>query len=529
MKQIYNPERVIIFDTTMRDGNQAIGVDMTIDGRIAIARQLDGMGVNVIEAGFPASGKANSSHEFEAVSAVANEISNATVAALCRALPQDIENGWGAIEAAKHKGGARLHVFKSTSDIHMQQQGSKPELVVADVKDMVALAKTFTEDVEFSPMDATRSNFNFLMKVCLTAAEHGATTINLPDTVGYMDYRQYGVFIANAVKEIHKSYPKVAISAHTHNDRDMATASALEAIASGARQVEVSVNGIGERAGNARLATVVSAIREGTSFMPSTVFTDVDTKQLTIVSKQVSDISGRAVAVNEPVTGRYVFAHGSGIHQDGVTSSPNTYEALCAEDYGQMPGEVVVGSLSGRAAIKDRLNTLGIRDVPAETISRITVQAKEKAVQLGRDLADNDIYKLYYPNSKPTIYFQDIAANHDVPASKKNIVINSGQGNIHHIQVNLEENAITNAAKAISEYFEIPLQIEGLRSHALSPGTDAAAGTYLDVSVGASTTASTHRQIRLCMYAEGKSVDESAIKAFVQGMDHVQAILKRQP
>ncbi len=385
MKEI-DSNQVRIFDTTLRDGNQAIGINFGHDGKVEVAKELDRMRVDVIEAGFPI---ANES-EFQAVYAVAGEVGNAVVAALCRTVPNDIERGWEAIEPAKDKGGARLHVFMSTSEIHMNQQKTNPDIVISKTLDAVTRAKTFTEDVEFSPMDATRSDFDFMMRVCEVAVENGANTINIPDTTGYMDHIQYAKLIANVCKRIHASHPDVVISAHCHNDRDFATVNTLAAIGAGARQAQVSANGIGERPGNARLATVVSGLFEGVSYIPVEVYSRVDTKEQTRLSQLVAALGGRAIPPNEPLTGPYSFAHGTGIHQDGVIDDPNTYECLRAEDYGQIAGEISIGDQSGKAGVGSRLEALSIK-ADTNQLRVMTVAIKQRAAIVGRDLMDNEI------------------------------------------------------------------------------------------------------------------------------------------
>ncbi len=514
-----NPHKVDIFDTTLRDGLQAIGVNVDIEGRVEIATQLDRMGVDIIEAGFPGSGKANSDHEFEAVRAVAVEIGNATVASLCRAVPADIEKGWEAAEPAKDKGGARLHVFISTSDIHMHQQDKTPEMVIEEAAAAVEHAKSFTDDVEFSPMDASRSDFAFMMQVCREAVERGATVINIPDTTGYMDPRQYGDMIGRAAKQIHRTHPDVVISAHCHNDRDMATMNTLEAVAAGARQVEVSVNGQGERPGNAKLASVVSGIHEGTSYFPTEIFTGVDTRELTYASQVVADLSGRPLAVNEPLTGRYAFAHGSGVHQDGVIDDVRTYECLVAEDYGQTAGEVVLGSLSGKAGVRSRLRAIGFNP-DYDEVRAITVHAKELATSIGRDLDDTDIEQIMADSTgeeiTDSVFVEDIR---DIPDSvMSEIVLNLGEDGKDLPSVDLRANAIERAVTAINKTLGFDGHIRDLHANALSAGEDAEAGSYVDVVSG---------DISVKAYAEGESVDKASIKAYVAAISLVKRTEER--
>ncbi len=516
---IRDPNKVDVFDTTLRDGLQAIGVNVDIEGRIEIATQLDRMGVDIIEAGFPGSGKSNSEHEFEAVRAVAMEIGSATVASLCRAVPADIEKGWEAAEPAKDKGGARLHIFISTSDVHMQQQDKTPAIVVKETISAIEHAKSLTDDVEFSPMDASRSDFGFMMGVCMQAVERGSTVINIPDTTGYMDPRQYAQMMRLAGERIHKTHPDVVISAHCHNDRDMATANTLEAIGAGVRQVEVSINGQGERPGNARLASVVSGIHEGTSYFPAEIYTGVATGELTYASQMVADLSGRPLAVNEPLTGRYAFAHGSGVHQDGVIDDKETYECLDAEDYGQIPAEIVVGSLSGKAGVRSRLRAIGFKP-DYEEVRAITVYAKEYAAVIGRDLDDPDIEKIMAESRgeqiKNSIALEEIRKIEDSPLSE---IILSERGKTFIVRADLRSKAITTAGKAINEALAFDGKVTHLQSHALRETLEAEAGAYIDVvSNGSSIKA----------YAEAESIDAASIKAYLAAISLIRRIDERK-
>ena len=516
--QARDPNKVDIFDTTLRDGLQAIGVNIDIEGRVEIATQLDRMGVDVIEAGFPGSGKSNSEHELQAVQAVAIEIGRSTVASLCRAVPADIEKGWEAAEPAKDKGGARLHVFISTSDIHMRQQETNSDIVMDQTRVAVAHAKSLSDDVEFSPMDASRSDFDFVMRVCMEAADKGATVINIPDTTGYMDHRQYGRMIAKATQEIHQRYPDIVISAHCHNDRDNASANTLEAIAAGARQVEVSVNGQGERPGNARLASVVSGIHEGVSYFPKTIHTGVDTTELTYASQLVADLSGRPLAVNEPLTGRYAFAHGSGVHQDGVLDDKETYECLHAPDYGQAAAEIVVGSLSGKAGVRDRLRATGFKP-DYDELRATTVLAKDFSTKQGRDLADNDIERIMAEargeGIEDSVAVENIQEVEDSPLSEISL---SDRGETIKIQVDLRKDAIHRAVKGMNEALGFDGKVRDWHGDALSGGSDAGADAFIDVIGGSHS---------IKAYAEGDSVVNATINAYVAAISLIRRIESR--
>ena len=365
-------DRLIIFDTTMRDGEQSPGASMTREEKIRIARQLERMRVDVIEAGFPAA----SNGDFEAVRAVANVIKDSTVAGLCRANDRDIGRG---IEALKGARSWRVHTFIATSRLHMEKKlRMTPDQVLEDARNAVRYARKHCPDVEFSPEDASRSEPDFLCRVLEAVIAEGATTINIPDTVGYAVPQQFGEFIRTLRERVPNS-DKAVWSVHCHNDLGMAVANSLAAVViGGARQVECTVNGLGERAGNTALEEVVMAMKTRGDFFP--VETRIDTTQIVSASRLVSQITGFVVQPNKAVVGANAFAHASGIHQDGVIKARQTYEIMRAEDVGWTTNKIVLGKLSGRTAFKQRLKELGL-DLESE-------EAYNKAFQRFKDLAD---------------------------------------------------------------------------------------------------------------------------------------------
>jgi 2-isopropylmalate synthase len=365
-------DRLIIFDTTMRDGEQSPGASMTREEKIRIARQLERMRVDVIEAGFPAA----SNGDFEAVQAVAKVIKDSTVAGLCRANDRDIGRG---IEALKGARSWRIHTFIATSALHMEKKlRMTPEQVLEDARNAVRFARKQCPDVEFSPEDASRSEPDFLCRVLEAVIAEGATTINIPDTVGYAVPQQFGEFI-RALRERVPNSDKAVWSVHCHNDLGMAVANSLAAVViGGARQIECTINGLGERAGNTSLEEVVMALKTRGDFFP--VETRIDTTQIVSASRLVSQITGFVVQPNKAVVGANAFAHASGIHQDGVIKSRQTYEIMRAEDVGWTANKIVLGKLSGRTAFRQRLKELGI-DLESE-------EAYNKAFQRFKDLAD---------------------------------------------------------------------------------------------------------------------------------------------
>src|SRR5438874_11982557 len=365
-------ERLIIFDTTMRDGEQSPGASMTKEEKLRIARQLERMRVDVIEAGFPAS----SNGDFEAVQAVAGIIRDSTVAGLCRANDRDIQRGIDALKTAKS---GRIHLFIATSALHMEKKlRMTTEQVLEQATLSVRFARKHRDDIEFSPEDGSRSDPDFLCRVLEAVIKEGANTINIPDTVGYAVPEQFGEFIRKLRERVPNS-DKAVCSVHCHNDLGMAVANSLAAVElGGARQIECTINGLGERAGNTSLEEVVMAVKTRHDFFDLQV--GIDTTHIVPTSRLVSQITGFVVQPNKAVVGANAFAHASGIHQDGVLKARQTYEIMRAEDVGWSTNKIVLGKLSGRKAFKQRLKELGI-ELDGE-------EAYNKAFQRFKDLAD---------------------------------------------------------------------------------------------------------------------------------------------
>ena len=340
---------IIIFDTTLRDGEQSPGASMTLSEKVQIATMLDEMGVDVIEAGFPIA----SDGDFEAVSEIARQSENAIIAGLARAIPGDIAR---AGEAVRHARRPRIHTFVSTSAIHLKFQMKKTEEEVLEIiRATVGQARDLVDDVEWSAMDATRTSHEYLARCVEMAISCGATTINLPDTVGYATPEEY-----RAMFELMRTVPggdRVIFSTHTHDDLGLAVANSLAGIAGGARQVECTINGLGERAGNAALEEIVMALRTRSDVLPYQ--TKIDTKQLTRASKLVAVASGFSVQYNKAIVGKNAFAHESGIHQDGMLKHAETYEIMRPEDVGVHATSLVMGKHSGRHAFRQKLEELG--------------------------------------------------------------------------------------------------------------------------------------------------------------------------
>ena len=377
-------DHLIIFDTTMRDGEQSPGASMTKEEKLRIARLLEKMRVDVIEAGFPAA----SNGEFEAVRAVAEIIKDSTVCGLSRSNDKDIARAAEAIKPAKS---GRIHTFIATSPIHMEKKlRMTPEQVLTDAVNAVRFARRFTDDVEFSPEDAGRSDVDFLCRVLEAVIKEGARTVNIPDTVGYTLPEQFGGLIRTLRERIPNS-DKAIWSVHCHNDLGLAVANSLAAVMNGARQVECTINGLGERAGNSSLEEIVMAVRTRRDVFPCD--TRIDATQIVPASKLVSGITGFPVQPNKAIVGANAFAHEAGIHQDGVLKSRETYEIMRAEDVGWNANKLVLGKHSGRTAFKARLKELGIALESDQSINAAFARFKDLADKK-HEIFDEDIHAL---------------------------------------------------------------------------------------------------------------------------------------
>ena len=374
--------RVIIFDTTLRDGEQSPGASMNLDEKVRIALVLEEMGVDVIEAGFPIA----SNGDFEAVEAVAKAIRGSTICGLARATKGDIER---CAEAIKPAASGRIHTFLSTSPLHMKYKlQMEPDAVLAKVAESVAYARKFTDDVEWSAEDGSRTEHDFLCRCVEAAIAAGARTINIPDTVGYAVPDEYGALIAMLFNRV-PNIDQAIISVHCHNDLGLAVANSLAAVAKGARQVECTVNGLGERAGNAAMEEIVMALRTRADHLPYQ--TGIKTENITRASRLVSTITGFVVQPNKAIVGKNAFAHESGIHQDGVLKHAQTYEIMTPESVGLNRSHLVMGKHSGRAAFKAKLKDLGYE---------LGDNAVEDAFTRFKDLADR----------KKDVFDEDIVA-----------------------------------------------------------------------------------------------------------------------
>ena len=375
-------DRLIIFDTTLRDGEQAPGFSMTIDEKLRMARQLEKLNVDILEAGFPIA----SEGDFEAVRRVSAEIRTPVIAGLARCMKKDIDRCAKALEGANK---ARIHVFLATSDIHLKYKLNKTrEEALAGAAEGVRYARTFCEDVEFSAEDAGRTDLDFLTKVTEAVIDAGATTVNLPDTVGYCTPEEYGALIRDLRSRV-RNIDKAILSTHCHNDLGLAVANSLAGIQNGIRQVECTINGIGERAGNAALEEIVMALQVRKQFFG--VYTGINAKELYTSSRLLSEVTGMPVQANKAIVGDNAFAHEAGIHQDGMLKNAITYEIMTPSSVGVPEGKIVLGKHSGRHALVARCRAMGHPLSPDELeyayMLMTTVADRKKSVD-DRDLEE---------------------------------------------------------------------------------------------------------------------------------------------
>ena len=458
--------QIIIFDTTLRDGEQSPGASMSLEEKIKIAYAFQDLGVDVMEAGFPAA----SQGDFEAVTEISKILKTTIPCGLARALKNDLEK---CVDSLKHAKNFRIHTFVSTSDLHIKHKLQKTREEVLDlIKFSVEFAKKHTDDVEWSPEDATRTNPDYLCKTVELAIKCGAKTINIPDTVGYAlpsDYERIIKDLFNRVPNI----DKVVVSTHTHNDLGLGVANALAGISAGARQVECTINGIGERAGNAALEEIVMALKTRNDLMPFS--TNINTKKISACSKLVSSVTGFPIQYNKAIVGKNAFAHESGIHQDGMLKNSKTYEIMTPESVGVKKTSLVMGKHSGRHAFKEKLVSLGYPDFSEDRI--------DAAFKKFKDLADK----------KKHVFDEDIAVLIDDDFMKDNNIIKlisldvsagtKGQKATLELDVSGKvsktqqsgDGPVDSIFKCIKEIFPHDVNLQLYQVHAVTEGTDAQA------------------------------------------------------
>jgi len=502
---------VRIFDTTLRDGEQSPGAALNLKEKLEIARALEQLGVDIIEAGFPIT----SPGDFEAVSAIAAEITNATVCGLARCTEKDVRRAGDAVKHAKQ---GRIHVFCATSKIHREFKLKKAtDEIIRMTRENVALARTYVQDVEFSPEDASRTELPFLAEVVHAAIEAGATTINCPDTVGYATPAEYRAMFEYLIAHV-PGAKNVIFSSHCHNDLGLAVANSIAAVQGGARQIECTINGIGERAGNAALEEIVMAFRTRQDILPYN--TRINSKKLVPTSRLVSTLTGMHVQRNKAIVGENAFAHESGIHQDGMLKNRSTYEIMNPADVGLTQTKYVLGKLSGRHAFKTRLEELGLR---------LSDAGIDKAFDQFKVLCDK----------KKEIYDEDLEAivedqleNQDALFKLKAMQVVTSSGGIPTASVTLVDSSgeeITDAATgdgpidalfaAIQRITKITAKLENFEVRSVTEGKDAQGEVTVELH-------HTDRKVR----GRGVSPDilEASAKSYLAAINRIRTMTRKE-
>ncbi|HEX2916198.1 MAG TPA: 2-isopropylmalate synthase [Chloroflexia bacterium] len=461
-----DPRRVIIFDTTLRDGEQSPGATLNIEEKVEIAKQLARLGVDVIEAGFAIS----SQGDFEAVQRIAREVKGPIIASLARVRKQDIDRAWEALQDAERP---RLHVFISSSDIHLKHLFRLTrEEALEQTREMVSYARSLCPDVEFSAQDATRSDIDYLCKMIEVAIEAGASTVNLPDTVGFTTPGEYEKMILTVQAKVANAR-KAIISVHCHNDLGMAVSNSLTALKAGARQVECTINGIGERAGNAALEEIVMALETRKDVFG--LYTGVDTTQIHRTSRMVSTFTGIPVQPNKAVVGSNAFAHESGIHQDGILKEKRTYEIMDASAVGAGDTNLVLGKHSGRHAFRKKLEELGY-ELDGEELNRAFFEFKQLCDKK-KTISDKDIVALIMDQAQSETdaayrleQFQVTTGDRIVPTATVKLITHDGTV---LTEASVGDGPVDAVCKAISKMSGIPCDIAEFTVSAVTEGEDA--------------------------------------------------------
>ena len=464
MAQGQSEQRLIIFDTTLRDGEQSPGISLDAKEKLEIAEQLARLNVDYIEAGFPVA----SEGDFEAVRQIAEQVHGPVIAALSRTHLSDVDRCWEALKVADR---ARIHVFISTSPSHMENMLKMNEAqVVAETRAGVARARSFTDDVEFSPQDATRTPLDFMIEVLQAAVDAGATTLNVPDTVGYGIPWDFGALISYVRKNVSGAY---VISTHCHNDLGLATANSLAGVQAGARQVEVCVNGLGERAGNAALEEVVMAVKIRPDQFPGIV-TGIRTEELARTSRMVSRLTGYPIQYNKAVVGRNAFTHESGIHQHGVLADRSTYEIIDAETVGQKSSQIVLGKHSGRHAFSESLVKMGI-NIHGDALNSAFKRFKELADRK-LDITEAELEAIVAEElgtvSTDTFTLEELSVTGGtVGTPQARVVLSSAAG---RVEASAEGNGMIDAAgQAIQKATSVQANLIGFAVSSITGGVDA--------------------------------------------------------
>jgi 2-isopropylmalate synthase len=457
-------DHVLIFDTTLRDGEQSPGATMTHDEKLEIAEMLDEMGVDVIEAGFPIA----SEGDFKAVAEIARRSRDSTICGLARANPTDIDRAW---EAVRHAAAPRIHTFIGTSPLHRAIPDLTQDEMADRIHETVSHARNLCDNVQWSPMDATRTEWDYLCRVIEIAIKAGATTINIPDTVGYTAPGESADLIRRLIKEV-PGGEDVIFATHCHNDLGMATANALAAVEGGARQIECTINGLGERAGNTALEEVVMALRTRGDIMP--FHTGIDTTRIMALSRRVSTVSGFPVQFNKAIVGKNAFAHESGIHQDGMLKNRENFEIMRPEDIGLAASSLPLGKHSGRAAMRAKLDELGF-DLGDNEVKDIFARFKELADRK-KEVYDDDLIALVRINEGAEDHLQlldlSVTCGTGGPAQATLTMAVDGTG---HTVTESGDGPVDATFKAVRAIWPNAARLELYQVHAVTAGTDAQA------------------------------------------------------
>lgn len=504
-----DPNRIIIFDTTLRDGEQSPGCAMNLEQKIKMAKTLDELGVDVIEAGFPIA----SPGDFKAVNEIAKVVKNATVCGLSRAKHADIESAAKAIEPAKSK---RIHTFISTSPLHMKHKlQMEPEAVLDAVKDSITFARSFTDDVEWSAEDASRTEEDFLCRCVEAAITAGATTINIPDTVGYAMPDEYAALFTMLINKV-PNIDKAILSTHCHNDLGVAVANSIAGVNAGARQIECTVNGIGERAGNAAVEEIIMAMRTRHDLMPYT--NGIETTRITKASRTLTSITGFSVQPNKAIVGANAFSHASGIHQDGMLKNANTYEIMTPQSVGRGASKLVMSKHSGRHAFRERLKELGfdLDDTAInEAFDRFKRLADRKSEVFEDDLIALIEDQMVSQNNTICFVDMDIRAGTKAPQTAELTLFINGKETTKKVEGNGPVDAIFKAVRALYPHEDATLELYQVK--AVTGGTDAQAEVQVRLQEGGKT-----------VMGSGADVDTlvASTKAYVHALNKL--ILRRE-
>lgn len=498
-------EQVLIFDTTLRDGEQSPGASLTVSEKLTIAEQLARLRVDAIEAGFPVSSQA----QFDGVRLIAGQVKGPAIVALARCIDADIDAAWEALKGAERP---RIHVFVATSRIHMEKKFRKSEEeILAMAVAGVRRAKSCCREVEFSPEDSSRTGVDFLLRIVEAAIDAGATSINIPDTVGFAMPEQFGALI-RTVREKVPNMARAVLSVHCHNDLGMAVANTLAAIRNGAGQVEVTVNGVGERAGNASLEEVVMALKTRADFYQKS--TGIETREIMRTSKLVSSLMGIPVQPNKAIVGANAFAHESGIHQDAVIKDAATYEIMTPQEIGLSSNAIVLGRHSGRHGLKNRLSELGYALQPAEL--DVIYQRFLEIADRKKEVYDEDLLALMSAETGETAetwkldYFHILSGNKTVPTAT--VVLRRGEESLQEAAVG--DGPVDAAYNALNRIVDLPVTLQDYNLRGVTGGKEAVGEVVVRVRHQCTT-----------WLGRGASTDiiEASIRAYLNALNRILA------